>query len=184
MQLQGGITITGGTLSSTGTGAIQDNCCENFGTLLNGVTVDGTLQFNDGNVDAFLEGTITDNGSIQINCTGANTSLDITGAVTLNGTGTLTVSNSPYNYLFGDGQESGATLTNQITIEGAGNIGYGELGEGNSFLNNGTIYANQKNPLTIWVGSGSITNTGTLKVRKGVQCISLAGVSPISPAAV
>ena len=69
----------------------------------------------------------------------------LSGNVTLNGTGTLTMSNNPYNQIYG------SAVTNQLTngaghtIEGSGQLGAGPL----SLINNGTILANQSNALTI-----------------------------------
>src|SRR6266851_3104963 len=44
--LQSGLTISGGTLTTSGTGTIQANCCFNDGAI-NGVTINGTFQVND-----------------------------------------------------------------------------------------------------------------------------------------
>jgi hypothetical protein len=166
VELESGVTISGGTLTTTGTGTINSTCCFNDGTL-NGVTNEGTFQVIQ--TIEYLQGTITNTGSFQINAKGANTDLDIVGAVTLAGKGVLKMSNDENNYIFGYGQASpGATLTNQSTIEGAGNIGWeSALGPGNSLINQGTISANQSKPLSIGVSSGSFTNTGTLHVNKG-----------------
>jgi len=166
VELESGVTISGGTLSTSGTGTINSTCCFNDGTL-NGVTNNGTFQLIQ--TIEYLQGTITNNGSFEITANGHNTDLDIVGAVTLKGTGTLKMSNDVNNYIFGYGQATpGASLTNQSTIEGAGNIGWEDaLGAGNSMINQGTIFANQKNPLSIGASSGSFTNTGTLKVKKG-----------------
>jgi hypothetical protein len=116
-----------------------------------------------------LNGTITNNGSFQVSAAGFNTDLNVTGAVTLKGTGRVIMSNDNNNHIMGYGQNApGASLLNQSTIQGAGTIGWnGGLGTGNSVTNQGTIFANQKNPLSIGVSSGSFTNTGTLHVNKG-----------------
>jgi hypothetical protein len=114
-------------------------------------------------------GTITNNGTFQINDQNFTTALNMSGTVTLKGTGTLSMSNDSGNEIMGYGQPGpGASLMNEITIQGAGNFGFnGGIGTGNSVTNAGTIYANQSKPLTIGVSSGSFTNTGTLKVKKG-----------------
>ena len=166
VSLASGATILGGTLTTSGTGTIQANCCFNGGTL-NGVTINGTFQLNTNNGE-FLAGTITNNGSIQINDkNNFGTYMDVTGAVTLKGTGTLTMSNDSANYIMGYAQGAGS-LTNQSTIQGAGNFGFtGGIGAGNSVINQGTIFANQKTSLFINVNSGTFTNTGTLKVKAG-----------------
>jgi hypothetical protein len=161
-----GMTLTGGTLTTSGTGVIQSTCCFNNGTL-DGVTNNGTFKL----IQAIenLNGTITNNGSFQVNAAGFNTDLDVTGAVTLKGTGTLTMSNDANNHIMGYGQVApGASLLNQSTIQGAGTIGWnGGIGTGNSVTNQGTIFADAATALAIGVSSGSFTNTGTLKVKKG-----------------
>jgi hypothetical protein len=167
VSLASGATILGGTLTTTGTGTIQANCCFNDGTL-NGVTIDGTFQLNTNNIE-YLAGTITNNGSLQINdVSNFGTYLDIVGAVTLKSTGTLTMGNDAGNYIMGYAQAGGASLTNQSTIQGAGQFGFtGGIGTGNILTNQGTIYANQPTSLTINVNSGTFSNSGTLKVKSG-----------------
>jgi hypothetical protein len=167
VQLASGMTITGGTLTTSGTGTIQANCCFNDGTL-DGVTNNGTFQLTGNNIE-YLAGTITNNGSLQlIASTNTTTDLDVKGAVTLKGSGTLTMSNNTGNYIMGYGQGSGS-LTNQLTIRGGGNIGGpGGIGNGNSIANQGTINANASTPLTINISSAdSFTNTGTLEATNG-----------------
>jgi len=155
-------TINGGTLTTSGTGTVQSNCCLSYSTL-NGVILNGTYQLNNNNI-GYLGGTITNNGSLQLNSSGSGTILDVNGAVTLKGTGTLSMSNNANNALMGYGQSNGASLTSQITIDGAGSI---SAPGGGSFLNQAVVDANQTNPLLINVGNGSIVNTGTLEATNG-----------------
>ena len=173
VQLESGVSITGGTLTTSGSGTIQANCCFNDGAL-NGVTINGTFQVNGSNIE-YLSGTIADNGSIQLNASGGSSILDINGAVTLKGTGTLNMSNDANNFIMGYGQSSpGASLTNQITIQGAGDIGGNGIPSGNSFINQATINANQTTPLMIAIGGGTVTNTATLEATNGAK-LSLNG---------
>jgi fibronectin-binding autotransporter adhesin len=161
-----GVTITGGTLSTSGTGTIQDNCCFNTSTLDN-VTINGTFQLNT-NHNELWAGTITNNGTFQINDQNFTTALDMNGAVTLKGPGTLVMSNDTGNEIMGYGQPGTGSLLNESTIEGAGSFGFnGGIGAGNGVTNAGTIYADQSKPLTIEVSSGTFTNSGTLKVKQG-----------------
>ena len=104
----------------------------------------------------FLTGTITNNGQIQENSGGNITEILLTGNVTLNGTGTLVMSNNTNNYVFG--QSGSYILTNASTIEGAGNLGDGQM----SLVNSGTINANDSNTLAVDV-SGTVNNTGTFE---------------------
>lgn len=117
--------------------------------------------------DPFVVG--LNNGSFQLNACGVNTDLDVSGVVTLRGTGAVTLSNDLNNHIMGYGQGNGSLL-NQSVIQGAGTIGWGgSIGAGNTLTNDvkGTIYADQGNSLTIGVTSGSFTNNGTLKVKNG-----------------
>lgn len=156
--------INGGTLTTSGTGTIQANCCLSYSTL-NGVTVDGTFQLNNDNI-GYLQGTITNNGSMQINSTDSEgTFLDVIGTVTLTGSGTLTMSNNANNAIMGYAQSTPASLTNQITIEGAGTIG--AISAGNTFTNQGTVNANQTTPLILDSANGTVNNTGTLEATNG-----------------
>src|SRR4029077_5188023 len=107
--------------------------------------------------------------NIFLNSVSSNLYFDFGGAVTLTGAGALTMSNSSGNYLMGYAQPSpGASLTNKSTIQGAGNIGFtGGIGTGNSFINQAKVNANQTTPLLINVGSGTVSNTGTLEATNG-----------------
>jgi len=161
-------TVSGGTLTTSGTGIIEAICCLGYSTL-NGITLNGTFQLNNDNI-GYLSGTITDNGSLQIDSTGSGTYLDVVGAVTLKGTGALNMSNNANNFIMGYAQASpGASLTSQIPIQGAGNIGFtGGIGAGNSFTNQATINANQPaNPFLINAGSGTVSNMGTVEATNG-----------------
>jgi hypothetical protein len=106
-------------------------------------------------------GTYSNAGSISLNSSGDRTELIIGASnVTLGGGGTINLSNSAANYIFGSA--SADTLTNQETIQGAGNIGDGQM----TLVNSGTIIANQPTPLII-DANGGFNNTGTLSVATG-----------------
>ena len=86
-----------------------------------------------------------------------NTELTIAGTTTLSGTGNVTMSNNSANYITG-----GGTFTNAETIQGGGAIGNGNL----TFVNNGTVDANQPTALTINANGGT-TNTKTMEATAG-----------------
>ena len=163
VQQYGSAILKNGNLTTSGTGVIQGNN-GNGAVTLDGVTINGTYQV----IDAFeyLANTVTNNGPFQLGTGGNPATLDIAGNVTLKGTGTLTMSNNPNTNIFGYGQNNGATLTNQSTIQGAGVI---NPTSNNSVINEGVINANQTNTLII---NGNFTNTtngkavGTMKVSK------------------
>jgi fibronectin-binding autotransporter adhesin len=147
-----GVTVKGGSLTGSGTFVVNGA----GGTpTLNGLTNASTVAVNNATT-LLLAGTITNNGQIQENSGGNTTEIQLAGNVTLNGTGALIMSNNPNNYIFG---QSGADiLTNNITIEGAGHLGDGQM----TMVNNGTINANQSNPLLVSM-SGTFNNTGTIE---------------------
>jgi hypothetical protein len=156
-----GATITGGTLSALGTGVNAASVIAENGAVLSGITTNGTIQIPNNN-GASLAGTVTNNGSLQVNSTGYATYLYINGNTTLNGSGTIVLSNNPNNYMRG---ASGTELltNNGNTIEGSGTIS--ALG----IINNatGTILANQPAELFIQPNSNGFTNNGTVQVNAG-----------------
>jgi hypothetical protein len=153
-QLAAGTVINGGTLNTTAVGS-NTGVIENTGTVtLNGVTNTGTYTDSAGTTTK-LDGTITNMGSITL---GAST-LSLGNSVTLNGTGTVVLSNSATNLI--TGATSGLTLTTANTIEGSGTIS--NLG----IVNTGTIAANQSTPLIILPSSAGLNNQGTLSVSTG-----------------
>ena len=151
-------TIVGGTL----TGASGGKFVAENDTTLNGVTINTGTMFNVGNGQLlnFSAGTITNKGTINLTSTGSTTEIVINGAVTLASTGKLILSNSADNFILGTG-----TLTNQNTIQGAGNIGNGQI----AVINSGTISAVDSTTLFINTDSSGFTNNvgtkqGTLSV--------------------
>jgi hypothetical protein len=155
-----GVSITGGTLTSNSGGAIQSINTWNSNTpTLTTLTISSGTTLNIPNNDglALGAGTITNNGTINLQSTNNNTELTIAGATTLSGTGNVTMSNNSANYITG-----GGTFTNAETIQGGGAIGNGNL----TFVNNGTVDANQPTALTINANGGT-TNTKTMEATAG-----------------
>jgi len=116
------------------------------------------------NTSLTVNGTsITNNGAISLNSGGNLTELIVGGSkVTLSGTGTLTMGNNSANLITGSAGTN--TLTNQETIQGAGNIGNNQM----TLVNSGTINANAgagQNVLYIQT-SGGTTNTGDARGNK------------------
>ena len=157
-----GATITGGTLNTLGTG-VNAGSMTALSSTLSGLTNLGTILLpNNNSLD--LSGTIVNNGSIDVNSTGNDTFLYMNGNVTLNGSGTVVLSNSSINFIRGvAGTE---ILTNNgNTIEGSGAFGSGILG----LVNNagGTVLANQSVALVIDPNASGVTNNGTFQVNTG-----------------
>ena len=154
------VSITSGTLTSNSGGAIQSIVTWNSNTpTLTSLTISSgtTLDIPNNNGLAIGAGTITNNGTINLQSTSNNTELTIAGATTLSGTGNVTMSNNSANYITG-----GGTFTNVETIQGGGAIGNGNL----TFVNNGTVDANQPTALTINANGGT-TNTKTMEATAG-----------------
>jgi hypothetical protein len=157
-----GATISGGTLTSSLGGVL---IAENSATLkgsTSAVTISAgsALQVNNGQT-LQANGSIINNGAVTFNSTGSITELLLTGATSLGGTGTLTLSNNAANLISATAPTD--VLTNSSTIQGAGNIGNGQMG----LVNNNTILANQSTPLKINVNSTGFNNKGTLTVNTG-----------------
>ena len=156
-----GAAITGGTLNTLGTGVNVGSMIAQNSALLSGVTNNAAIQIPN-NTAAQLAGTVTNNGSIQVNSGGNNTFLHINGNTTLNGKGTIALSNNGANYV--DGASGTEVLTNNgNTIRGSGTLGNGSLG----LVNNGTVLANQSTPLYIRPNISGFTNNGTVTVNAG-----------------
>jgi hypothetical protein len=163
VNLENGVTVVGGSLTGTG------NFVELNSATLSGLTNASTVIVNN-NTTMLLTGTIVNNGQIQENSSNNTTEIQLTGNVTLNGTGTLVMSNNPNNYIFG--LSGNDVLTNASTIEGSGHLGDDQM----SLVNSGTILANQSNTLAIFV-SGTVNNTGTF------EATSSGGLTVTAPVA-
>ena len=106
-----------------------------------------------------LEGTITDNGALALGrSTGAT--IDLSGNVTLSGSGALEMSSSGDSITLVSGT---ATLTNNITIEGAGLIGDG--GGHLTLVNHGAISANSSGRTLTIDTTAAVTNMGVLEAN-------------------
>jgi VCBS repeat-containing protein len=118
----------------------------------------GTMSVGDGAILP-IGGTIDNTGTIALGSTGDETDLEIlVRGATLQGGGTLTLSDNSANVVFGG--DPSARLTNvDNTISGAGQLGVGQL----TFVNEGTILANGSNALVIDTGSNAVGNSGTLE---------------------
>jgi len=165
VQLTGGVSLTGGTLSSTGTGLFRVITGQNV--FLTDLTHTGQMIANN-NIDLGFSGTINNTGSISVINTGSQTDIEVqSGGATLTGGGTITLQGIfDSSRIMGVG---GSTLTiaNQ-TIQGRGNIGANSIGIVNQAGN--LINANSNTPgseLTIDPSATGMTNQGTLRASNG-----------------
>ena len=165
------VANTGGTLSSSGSGAVylENGTTINGGTLKGNVFVTNSATFggplnNSAGVVSILDsatltlgnGNYTQFGQVQLNSSGDSTRLIIAGTNGTLGNGTVTLSNNPNNLISGTSVSN--SLTNQGIIQGAGQLGDGQL----KLVNSGTINANQSSALVINSGA-SFTNTGLVE---------------------
>src|SRR4029077_6014987 len=124
--LENGVTISGGTLTDRGGGLIQTAAGHNAsldGTSQGALTIAGTYQGTD-NSTTFLNGTITNTGTILLNSSGDSTDLRIADGTMLTGGGSVILSDNPNNRIWGTTNSGAETLTNvNNTISGAGQFG-------------------------------------------------------------
>ena len=169
LQLSNGI-VHGGTLTNSATGVIEA-MAGTSNTL--GGSVDnsagGVLQINNDSILNLQNGSYAKLGTVALNSTVNQTSLVVDGAkVTLKG-GTVTMSDSAANYIFG--AATADALTNQETISGAGHIGNGQM----TLTNSGTINSDDSAGMTIQANGGT-KNTGTLEATAG-STLALTGMT-------
>jgi major membrane immunogen (membrane-anchored lipoprotein) len=162
VQLSGG-NIVGGTLSTSGSGVIRNVF---GGATLQNLTLSG-LFAHDNSTTITLQGTFTNNGTYQMNSTPFDdTVLSINGDVTLQGSGTVTMSNTLRNKIFGTASTDRLTHAAGHTIQGAGQIGINNLMK---LTNHGLIVANETAGITVdpTDGADGVINTGTLRASNG-----------------
>lgn len=169
-----GLTISGGTYTSSGGGAIYGG----GGTTLDGTTHavanSGTFILNDGGNSITAQGTLKNTGTIEILSTGDWVYFQMpgTGNLTITGGGKVIMgdgTDNSYNnmLLFGSDFGSSGILTNQSTIEGTGFLGNYIQG----FTNKGSISANVPvgtNGLALYASRISVfLNTGIIEATNG-----------------
>jgi fibronectin-binding autotransporter adhesin len=148
-----GSSVTGGTLTAVGTGVIEG---EN--NSLSNLTMNGTYDVL-ANTTTDISGAIINNGTINLGSTYYGTYLDLAASTKLSGKGSVVLVGGD-NYISG---VSGATLTNDETIEGAGYVGDGQL----KLVNGGTINANLSGATLILDPGVASSNTKTMEATGG-----------------
>ena len=190
VQLATGAVITGGTLSTVGTGVIR-----NVSTAtLNSLTNAGTFIANN-NTFTTLIGTITNTASISLNSGGNVADLILSGNVTLTGGGTLNLVN--FDRVYGSGVLTNVNNTIQgftnstsyslgldqigIVNQAAGVIDANVLGltlfvdpnATNGLVNQGVMRASNGGTLFLsGNGGGAFTNSGTIEATGGTLQVS------------
>ncbi|MDQ6622618.1 MAG: hypothetical protein M3Y86_03930, partial [Verrucomicrobiota bacterium] len=163
VQLETNAVISGGTLSTAGGGLVQS--AAGASATLIGVTNTGAYQGTN-NSDTFLQGTITNSGTITLNSAGNNTRLMLNSSgATLAGGGSVILGGAGLNQI--SGNVFNALLTNQAnTISGVGNIGANIIDLNNQSLIDANVPFTGANLLLI-DANATVTNTGTLRASNG-----------------
>ncbi len=169
-----GITVSGGTVATAGTGVIRG---EGGGGVFSNVTNTGTIAIGFAET-VRLAGTFTNNGSINFDSTvaGGGGNIFLAGNVTLAGAGNITLKVESQDAI--TNLASASTLTNSAshTIRGAGRLtSLGSVGlEGTFFFtlaNAGFVDANVPGKSLVItlrdVDNGRVTNTGTMRASGG-----------------
>ena len=154
-------TLSGGTIESSGGGAVVDT----GGSTLNGVTQQvtnlGTVVI-DNDVNLYLEGTLNNKNTVSVASNGYGTGLIIESpVVTLTGGGTVALSDNGNNYIYGTAASDVLDNVNNI-IEGGGQLGNGTLTLVNATA--GIIDASAtNNQLVINTGAIAVANSGLIE---------------------
>src|SRR5260370_26812036 len=120
VNLQNGITITGGTITSNSFGSF--NIVNGPAPTLSGLTNTGTVNVENNSV-LNLAGTIVNNGAINLNSGSNLTDMVLSGNVALNATGTATRSNNGNNRISGGVAGDVLPVASSQTMLGAGSVG-------------------------------------------------------------
>jgi hypothetical protein len=153
-------TVTGGNLSTSNGGDIH---VDNYTTTFNNVTLTSDSTLSNGRA-INLEGTITDNGSIE-NGNASISVIDVNNA-TLAGSGSMNMDSSGSTLT----TDNSSSLTNDITIAGLGTIS-------GRVINNGTIRSDSNNSINFNIGL--LTNNGILAVTNN-SSINIGSASDLS----
>jgi hypothetical protein len=146
--LYNNVTVSGGTFITNGGGSIYTQ--SGYTAILSNVTIAAGSNYDGlNNSTTYLEGTIDNLGTLAFKSTGNNTELRVAGGqtLTLTGGGTVDLTDQALNYILDADQGTGVLINVNNTIEGAGNIGNGQLSWDNQAA--GTIDANSALGLTL-----------------------------------
>ena len=186
LDIAGTLNIASTLILDAGTvaisGAVDSGVIQTFGGIftgiggiLNGVTVQGTLDLSPNNSSMTIEGGLTTTGlngagSGTINLTGQSSQLYAEGTETLNNA-TLNIGNNSTDYLYNYDLSAPAVLTlgSTLTIDQIGLYAYltgYEDRAGSGIVNAGTINADFAGG-TFTIGDVSFTNAGILNVSNG-----------------
>lgn len=170
--LLNGCTIQGaGVIQTFGSGVLRVNTI-GASTRLDSLTVNGVLEMPNDR-DVLITGPLSFAPALNMYASGNTTDIYLDGPVSLDGGGTINMSNSPNNrILYQNGGLGGDTLINNTcTIRGSGQVGVNTL----DITNHANIVADQSTPLyldpaTILVNTGLLAaqSGGTLRLEAGL----------------
>ena len=177
LRFNAGAVVTGGTVEAVDTGLIElaggTITADSFSIGANAIAqvVAGSTVTNiqnDGLVDQvsgiplFFSGTMLNTGQHQMNSVGHLTDLICVSDVTLDGGGSILLTDTTANRIYG--QTGVQTLINlNNTIRGSGQIGVNLT----TIINGGSIIADQSSTLQIDPNAGGLTNNNLMVARNG-----------------
>ncbi|MBI1370019.1 MAG: choice-of-anchor D domain-containing protein [Planctomycetes bacterium] len=155
VQVLNGAVVSGGNLSTSGSGSIDLFTGSTTKNLT--ITAGSLVRINNNQIPT-LSGTITNNGTLQLNSIGNATDIVVDTALTLDGSGMVVMGGNINNRIRGTG-----TLINSAThtIKGGGQIGLNQI----DVVNHGVVEANAA--LLSFDPLASVTNDGTLRASAG-----------------
>ena len=161
-QIAGG-TINGGTVTTAGSGVLM-NAPSGVGTL-NGVTLAGTLELDEGGQLAITNGLTLNNGQVNI---GAGSWVTFSGTQALAGSGTVTFEDDDTsNSILVSGTGDTLTIGPNILVHGdSGTVN----ADDSAFINQGTISADAGGNITL--NGTNWSNTGTIQAVNGSNIIA------------
>ncbi len=137
-----GVTIGGGTMRAIGTGVYRVSGA----TLLdasNGMVLDGQLEVANGQT-LFLQGNLNhSSGTLELQSTGATTSLHLLGQVELRGNADIVLTDATSTRILGSGVDP--ALINYNTIHGTGQLGNNSM----QIVNHGVVQGDTTSGLTV-----------------------------------
>ncbi len=160
LDLEQKVVIRDSRLVTEGNGVVNVDASEDAAPAINAVQFQNVVSdasVLQGNTeDSHISGTFTNNGTWSLAAINTNTDMTFAGGVSIAGTGTIALSNNPFNRILTDG----ATLTQGAnhSIEGAGQL----LANTGDMINNGLIRQTGTNQLVIDT-LATFTNNGTLE---------------------
>ncbi|HEX8680387.1 MAG TPA: hypothetical protein VF683_10530, partial [Chthoniobacterales bacterium] len=171
VQLQGGATISGGTLTTSNGGVFRT--VSGHTVFLDNLSNTGTYLGSD-NTNTVLSGAINNTGDIRVITSGNFANLRIDGSATLSGTGTVTLDrNAAATSTSNSRIAGGGTLNNASTIQGEGNVGANETTLNN--LAGGIMQANVTGRVLLLDPSAAgLANQGLLRATNG-SALQLSG---------